>query len=171
MPLRKATLEVVQQTRLLIEKTTEIYNQQSELTSSPIGKHVRHIIDHFLAFRAGVTSGTIDYNLRNRETLLETSHTMALNTLNEFEDWLESTILAQQVITIISEVSVSQCESTSMTSNINRELAYLISHALHHIAYTKLLAISFGLTMPSHLGIAPATASYLRTQQAAACAQ
>ena len=54
-------------------------------------------------------------------------------------------------------------QSEKMTSNIGRELLYLINHSIHHMAYATLLARTHGIELPAGIGLAPGTASYERT--------
>ena len=170
MPLRNATLEVLEQVQQLIRLSERVYSQQHAVAMSPIGTHIRHIIDHLWAFQEGTKTACIDYNSRHRETILENDPLLAEKAVMLFSQWLSEANLDTKSLTVISEISVSQCESTLMKSNINRELAYLINHTLHHIAYAKLLAKTLGIDVPDHLGVAPATASYLRAEKASACA-
>lgn len=170
MPLRDATLEAVQQIKQVITICERIYGKPSELAMSPIGRHIRHVIDHLWAFQEGLKTGCIDYNSRHRDTILEDDPVMALKAIENFEAWLANTQMDNKQLTVISEISVNQCQSTLMKSNVNRELAFLIQHAFHHVAFTKLLAKTHGLELPEHLGVAPATATYLRGQQVSECA-
>ena len=170
MLLRNATCEALDQVLVLIEVSRDHYNQTPVSALSPIGKHVRHIIDHLWAFQKGVDNGCIDYNLRHRDTALERDPELAIAALNAFIQWLQPCVLPRHDITVISEISVSGCEVTEVTSSLERELAYLINHTLHHVAYASLLANNIGITTPEHLGVAPATATYLRSQESVGCA-
>lgn len=171
MPLRNATLEVVQQAEQLISLSKVVYSKPTTVAMSPIGTHMRHIIDHLWAFQEGLQTGCVDYNLRHRDTVLESDSDLAIKAVSRFSEWLNTINLDNKPLTVISEISVSHCESTLMKSNLNRELAYLISHTLHHMAYAKLLAKLHGIEVPDHIGIAPATATYLRGQKVSACAR
>ena len=44
----------------------ERYTQPAVDGGSPIGRHVRHILDHFNALRVGLDNGQINYDLRTR---------------------------------------------------------------------------------------------------------
>ena len=131
---------------------------------------VRHIIDHVWAFQEGINTGVIDYNLRHRDTCLERDPQLALQALDDFVTWLNQAPNNNVELTVITEISVSHCESISTPSNSHRELAYLVNHALHHIAYANVLAKSIGLQPADYLGVAPATATYQREQNKT-CAQ
>ena len=166
MTLHNAIIEALQQVLELIDVAQHRYNETPELALSPIGKHVRHIVDHFWAFQEGITTGQVDYNLRHRETALEQEPQLAINAIEEFNRWLKLQSTDNGELTVISEFSVSQTESITTPSNIHRELVYLINHTLHHAAYAVVLAKGMGLEPPAYIGVAPATASYMRAQQA-----
>lgn len=171
MPLRNATLETLEQVLEIIAVVDADYTTMADVSPSPIGRHVRHIVDHLLAFREGAMSGCIDYNVRRRDSAFESDSNFAADTVKGFMAWLRSASLEEREVTVISEISVSHSETVNITSTINRELAYQINHTLHHIAYIRVLARAIGLDVPEHLGVAPATASYLRSLEKSQCAQ
>jgi uncharacterized damage-inducible protein DinB len=162
MPLRNASLEALQQVLDMVDIAGADYSRQTFADLQPIGTHVRHIIDHYWAFQQGLVSGSIDYNRRHRDTSLETDRQQATEALQMIYQWLQKQDLANRPIIVVCEISVSQKESASIESCVDRELVYLLNHTLHHIAYANLLAKSLGLKTPRHLGVAPATASFLR---------
>lgn len=171
MPLRNSVLEALHQVLELIDLVDDDYSRIPKTALSPIGKHVRHIVDHLWAFQEGMRTGCVDYNVRHRDTALETEPKFAENALHKFIAWFKAESLQRQDITVISEISASHLEQVRIPSSINRELAYLINHTLHHVAYASVLARSMGIAVPQYLGTAPATASYLRAQGKAPCAQ
>ena len=48
-----------------------------------IGGHLRHILDFYQNFLAGIESGRIDYNLRQRDVLIERDPVYAIKRLSE----------------------------------------------------------------------------------------
>ena len=44
-----------------------------------------------------------------------------------------------------------------MESNIGRELAYCVGHAIHHYAIIQLISSHLGVEVPEEFGIAPST--------------
>ena len=171
MPLHKATCEVLEQALELIRSCETHYNHSPDAEASPIGRHIRHIIDHLWAFQHGMKTACIDYNQRHRDISLERDPAQASQALNDFIQWLKGADLPDKEITVISEISAKYVESATLSSNWQRELTYLINHTFHHVAYATLLAKSMGLDTANHLGIAPATASYLRDLEQSQCAQ
>lgn len=165
--LHKATTEALQQVQQLIDACDETqYNQACVHSESGIGKHVRHILDHFLALQAGLTDNLIDYNRRHRESDIENDPEIASALVTTLLKWFDDSAatLKDRAILVESEISISHEENMSFTSTINRELCYLINHTIHHVAYAKLVAKNLGLTLDSSIGIAPSTATYLRQQ-------
>jgi len=50
---------------------TQYSDTQSPYFSASIGKHVRHIIDHYLCFFTGLEVGRINYDKRQRDIKIE----------------------------------------------------------------------------------------------------
>ena len=165
--LHKATTEALQQVQQLIDACDRTqYNQPCIHSESGIGRHVRHILDHFLALQAGLTENLIDYNRRHRDTNIENDPEIASQLVNNLLQWFTHSehALADRNIQVESEISISQEQNMSFESTINRELCYLINHTIHHVAYAKLVAKNLGVSLDSTIGIAPSTATYLRQQ-------
>ena len=69
-------------------------------------------------------------------------------------------------VEVISEVSVSEQRDFAGHSTFGRELVFVSSHAVHHYFTLKLIAKMQDIQIDSGLGLAPATASYQRSQSA-----
>ena len=165
--LRDAITEALQQVQYLIESCDEQrYNLACENSESGVGRHVRHILDHFLALQDGLENNLIDYNKRHRDSSIEDNPAIALALIFKLQNWFiqSEQLLEDRSIEVESEISVSHQENMCFTSTINRELCYLINHTLHHVAYAKLVAKSLDIKIEQTIGIAPSTASYLRQQ-------
>lgn len=166
--LRNATLEALDQvTQLITACDGPLYNEPAPNSQSGVGKHVRHILDHFLALQSGVEHLEIDYNQRHRESAIENTPALALELIHSFEYWLQHAELPAEdaSLRVISEISLSSEQTLSFQSSLARELCYLINHTVHHVAYAKLVAMALGLSLDAKLGVAPSTATYLRQQQ------
>ena len=60
------------------------YNQViTPYFSASIGKHFRHILDHYFCFLVGLKKGHIHYDQRQRDTAVETQRAYTLNKLNK----------------------------------------------------------------------------------------
>jgi len=53
-------------------------------------------------------------------------------------------------------------QSICIDSSLQRELTYLHSHTVHHIAQISLALRVMGIKIDDQMGIAPATLTYLR---------
>ncbi len=130
-----------------------------------IGNHVRHVIDHCIAVKDGISSGRIDYNNRNRGTHIESKSQQALNALNEFAKWVnncEQNCTDKEML-IKSEIDCLQTRNQEFKSSLSRELLYLINHTIHHAAHIGLICKHQEVEIPLHTGMAPCTMSFLRT--------
>jgi uncharacterized damage-inducible protein DinB len=135
-----------------------------------IGKHIRHISDHFLALKHGMNTKLVDYNNRNRGTEIESSCDAALLQIQQLIAWLETSeandnsIDLDQEIKIFSEIDCLKTQNMTFSSNIAREFLYLINHTIHHAAHITIIAKQNGVKIPLNTGMAPCTRTFLRSQ-------
>jgi uncharacterized damage-inducible protein DinB len=136
--------------------------------SSSIGQHLRHVLDHYVNLIDGVTANHINYNIRQRHCALESSPEHASVVCKRLQKWLQNIEPAalSQVVTVESEVSVTQTESVVVQSSLGRELMFVTSHAIHHYALIKIIRHMQAKSVPEHFGVAPATLTYMQTHQA-----
>jgi len=160
--LHSALAEAVVQVIELVDISFNIYHCKTPVASSTIGKHVRHVIDHFHAYQRGIESGCIDYNVRSRCADLEAQPLLATAQLEQFNLWLSGSPRDSFELSLVTEVSTLDRLSVNLQSNSHRELVYLLNHTYHHIALATTLARTLDVSPPERLGVAPATASYLR---------
>jgi uncharacterized damage-inducible protein DinB len=163
--LLQSHIDVLQQAvSLLKEIQTENYQlaMQPHLSGS-IGKHIRHVIDHYLALEQGLVDGLVDYNQRHRNSNIEASPSVALDSLNAIINWLEN-ITSEQLensVTVRSEVSISQTLNIQCHSTLAREILFVSSHAIHHFSLISVARSLQGYEVSQYFGYAPATISYL----------
>ena len=133
---------------------------------SSAGAHVRHIIDHYQAIMLGLENEYVDYDKRQRHSDIETTPNIALAKIVEISQWLISLRAEQlnKLVTLSTEVSISNCQVATVKTTIARELVFAASHAVHHYAMIAQIALLQQQALPQHFGIAPATATYLRSQ-------
>lgn len=161
--------EVLEQSITLLSTLSdnEYSNICEPLFSASIGQHIRHVIDHFDNLLTGITSLTINYNLRSRNSEMETSVQIATAQLKHIQQRLEALTESdiQKQISVISEIDVKQAQSVSMISTVARELQFCSSHAIHHYALIKLIRQIQGGKVDKHFGLAPSTISYQASLQ------
>ena len=159
--LIEENLEALAQLRdLVAELSPEHYRQPfSAQGRHSLGKHVRHIIDHYDALLAGKAAGDVselDYEHRQRDAALEQWPQLAGRRLGEIAERLH----AADGLSPGREVRLvypTGGETLSLTASVGRELAFLTSHTVHHMAIIGLLAEQLGIALPEHFGVHPST--------------
>ena len=136
---------------------------------SSAGEHIRHILDHYLALLESDSSGTIDYNKRNRGNNCETDPECAKSICLNIISWLESidTNSLNSPLTVLTEINIKKTFSVEVESTMARELIFVSSHAIHHFAMIAIISKSQEHSTHFQFGIAPATATHFRDK---ACA-
>src|ERR1051325_9740316 len=88
-PLIEENISVLRQGVALIEQITDaVYaNAKPPMMESGVGGHVRHCIDFYKRFLSSFRTGRINYVLRQRSLLVETSRRLAIS---EIEAIIES---------------------------------------------------------------------------------
>jgi len=162
--LRKALSSCLEQVETILDLIEQGASDRAEVTyrERSLGKHVRHIIDHILAFKASEKSGLLDYDRRNRGSDIEVDWGTAREFLDGVREWLVNAETPSVPLRVKSEIDCQASVSELFESNSDRELLYLINHTIHHIAFMRLLMEQEGYHLPDHIGLAPSTASYLR---------
>ncbi|QOR39793.1 hypothetical protein HNO52_15655 [Billgrantia diversa] len=129
-----------------------------------LGKHVRHILDHYDALLDGAGVGNIDYENRQRDERLEVEPAEAVARVVEISGALPCLhahrSLPLQVRYPVEGASVSLALSTSMA----RELAFLTSHTVHHMALLGFMAEQLGVALPDDFGVHPSTLRFWHKQ-------
>jgi uncharacterized damage-inducible protein DinB len=132
-----------------------------------IGKHVRHIIDHYLALLSA-TSGAgslLDYENRNRDLILESDKNAARDHLSG----IVQTLRHRFGKVFVSELEMrhnSAGQHQIVKTSVERELVFLASHTIHHMAIIGMLAEQAGLQVNPEFGVHPSTLRYLEGQEA-----
>ncbi|MDX5376002.1 MAG: hypothetical protein LPK08_00570 [Halomonas sp.] len=122
-----------------------------------LGKHVRHILDHYDALLVGAEAGSIDYENRRRDERLETEPELAVARVAEICAALPG-LEAHRSATLQLRYPVEGASgSLALTSSLPRELAFLTSHTVHHMALLGMMAESHGVDLPVHFGVHPST--------------
>ncbi|XWN38349.1 MAG: hypothetical protein ROO71_05285 [Balneola sp.] len=130
---------------------------------SGVGRHFRHIIEHYLSLINGYTD-KINYDLRERDIKLETNRKLALSTLRHVIDSVEifesNSELIDKKVEVKSNEGTKEENSPWSVSSIRRELQFLISHTVHHYALIALILKTMDVSVPENFGIAPSTLRY-----------
>ncbi|KAJ2717208.1 hypothetical protein H4R19_000152 [Coemansia spiralis] len=145
------------------------YTQESRaLPGSTIGKHVRHVLDHFALLLAALSSATAEpsqplgpvcYSHRQRDPSVQSTvaggQAGIARTVAAVEAARRRPLPDTAPITI-SDTLPGGAEA-SFLSTVDRELWFCIHHMVHHNAIVASLMYEFGMDPPTEFAYAPST--------------
>jgi uncharacterized damage-inducible protein DinB len=144
---------------LLSEVESDVYTARfATPVSGSIGEHVRHCLDHVSALLAADSASMLSYDRRQRGTAIETDPMEALSQILQLKTGLDAwgTRSLDQPIRVMSMLSETGDTVTSW-STLARELAFVVSHTIHHQAIIGVLLALRGQTVPERFGHSPST--------------
>jgi hypothetical protein len=153
---------------LLTELNDDTYTRKVPLAlSASIGGHYRHCLDHFRSLLDSAMGGDLNYDHRERGTLVESDRFAALNATRELRERYErlDPIFLIRPLAVTCKTSYTTTGSQVSPSTVGREIMYSVAHAVHHYALIGVMAGIMGLKMPAGFGVAPST---LKHQEEAA---
>ena len=140
----------------------------------PVGAHLRHVIEHYEALLLPPSPGIVDYDSRPRDALLERSAAVADCRLRA----LRSGLVARSRVGPMAHSPAPEAAAEdrplqvrgrfgpcgesvfSVPSTLERELAFLASHTVHHFALLRPHLQRCAITLGEHFGKAPATVAH-----------
>jgi uncharacterized damage-inducible protein DinB len=133
------------------------------VVSGSVGGHVRHNLDHVASLLRGLRSGRINYDVRDRATSVERDRLAALDEIRRLERELVGFPWADipWSVELTSLVAPDLPPVTTATSP-GRELAFVVSHTIHHNAIIGIMAKLLGAGLPDGFGYAPSTIVHRR---------
>jgi hypothetical protein len=155
---------------LLTELSDDLYTRKVPVAfNASIGGHYRHCLDHFRSLLDAAASGDLNYDHRERGTLIESDRFAALNAtceLREGYQHLDATLLSRP-LAVTCKTSYATSGSQVSPSTIGREIMYSVAHAVHHYALIGVMGGLMGFTMPAGFGVAPSTLKHQAAAKAA----
>jgi uncharacterized damage-inducible protein DinB len=165
--LIQSVFEILRQGEtLLTEISDEVYTRKVPVAfNASIGGHYRHCLDHFRGLLAAAGAGDLDYDQRERGTLVETDRFAALNATRALIAGYQGLEPAQldRTLAVTCKTSYSTRGSQTAPSTIGREIMYSVAHAVHHYALMGVMAGIMGIALPAGFGVAPSTLKHLAT--------
>ena len=160
-----ALVRLLDELAMVISGLTEARYVQKPVGVMPssVGGHVRHWLDHVAALVASIETGTLNYDHRQRGTPVETERSAALAAIARLAADLRDLMTAQLDQSVEVEILLTADGSPQMFgSTVGRELAYVVSHSVHHNAIIGAMVQTLGGRVPPRFGYAPSTIAHAR---------
>lgn len=125
------------------------------LSGATIGEHTRHVIEFFQCVSNAFEDEEVDYAKRARNRKIETDKDYALGVLQNVTTQLNVPNKAMMLC-----LENNGDSAVSVPSNLYREIAYNIEHAIHHMAIIKIGLMSLNIPVDPNFGVAPSTLQY-----------
>jgi hypothetical protein len=159
--LIRSVIETLRQGEtILAEISDETYTRKVAVAfNASIGGHYRHCLDHFAMLLAAAVAGDLNYDHRERGTLVENDRFAALNATRELRvgfEKLNPNFLARH-LNVTCQTSYSTGGSQVSSSTLGREVMYAVAHAVHHFALIGVMAEIMEVKLPAGFGVAPST--------------
>jgi len=158
-PLR-AVLDQVDDVLAVLDQDQYVQNPVGPFNSS-VGGHIRHCLDHLEALIGGAPGGFIDYDKRQRGTSIEHNRNAAAREVDRLQDALrelEGRPIHEELIVCL--MLSGEGPAIHWQSTLGREIAFVLSHTIHHGAMIAGMVKQLGAEVPEGFGLAPSTIAY-----------
>jgi hypothetical protein len=159
--LIQAVLETLTQGETLLQNIDDdAYVSKVPIAfNASIGGHYRHCLDHFRSLLDSVVDGDLNYDHRERGTLVEQDRLAALKATRELRAGYEEldSVFVMRPLAVTCKTSYGTSESQVSFSTVGREIMYAVAHAVHHYALIGVMGGIMGIEMPVGFGVAPST--------------
>lgn len=138
--------------------TAPEFTRRSMRASGSIGAHVRHCLDHVWALERGIATGELCYDHRERDTVVEREPELAASRLRRAcvrLGGIGDAILERRLM-LVAQLH-GDGRTIRVPTTAGRELAFVISHTIHHSALIALLLEREDREVPERFGLAPTT--------------
>lgn len=129
------------------------------MPGSTIGKHLRHARDHFVLLLDSMSSPqphTLNYDVRSRNTPMESSRQAARDSLTAAINQLEEVVPSAKMDDPIVLHAITPYPQVVQTT-FGRELWFAGLHAIHHWSMVRVIAGELGIELADSFGFAPST--------------
>lgn len=133
--------------------------------NASVGQHYRHVLEHFQSLIRGLRAAEINYDARERNQRLQSDVTYAsiatCDVLRALKKYTNETLASD--CKVINSVGYRASQHSCLDSNVSRELAYCIGHAVHHFAIIRLICHEIDIRVPAEFGVAPSTLRHMNS--------
>lgn len=127
-------------------------------TSGGVGGHVRHCLDHVAALVSARRNGVCEYDRRRRGTDIERCRAAAIAQIVELVEALAGFDAAVLDEPLLVETQIDPSGAMILTrSSVCREVAFVVSHTIHHNALVAQMLTARGVVLDARFGVAPST--------------
>jgi uncharacterized damage-inducible protein DinB len=142
--------------------TFDQYTARDLRSSGSIGAHVRHCLDHVGAFERGIVTGQVCYDHRERDTVVERNPRLGNSRLRRASARLAANHdrVLDRPLVLLAQIA-DDGQSIRVPTTVGRELAFVISHTIHHSALVAVLLERAEQEVPERLGLAPTTPDFV----------
>src|SRR5271156_5139334 len=159
--LIESVIETMRQGEILLaEISDESYTRKVVVAfNASIGGHYRHCLDHFNTLLDAAKSGDLNYDHRERGTLVENDRFAALNATRALREGYQKLdpVFLTRPLAVTCKTSYATGGSQVSPSTVGREIMYSVAHAVHHYALIGVMSGVMGLKLPAGFGVAPST--------------
>ncbi len=161
--LPQATCSILHQMESVISQMhSDDYTKPVDVfNNSTIGQHFRHTLEFFQCLMDGYETGVVSYDKRNHDKDIETDKGLALVFIEMTKEFI---ITCDMLKPLVLEVNynIEEGQDILVDSNMGREVAYNIEHAIHHMAIIKigLQVLCPYVKLPCGFGVALSTLRY-----------
>ncbi|HRI80461.1 MAG TPA: DinB family protein, partial [Cyclobacteriaceae bacterium] len=139
-------MQIVSACTAILHQLTDVVDQLDErdfstpsaaLGNATIGQHLRHTLEFFICLQQGFERGTINYDKREHDEIMETDKFVAIGVLSRIKSFI-NTPHGNPPLKLEVAYRRDTEESVTCDTNYLRELIYNIEHAVHHMAIMKI---------------------------------
>ncbi len=158
--LLQRNLELLREVRGAALRLSGVWAKTPLGAHAPAGPHARHILDHYASLLKGLEAGRVDYHARERDPEVEQCAQKAAEACARMRRAVADAPLRQAKKNLLVRTRMESEDSANgewAETSVERELAFCISHTLHHLAMIRLIGLSAGIDLGADFCKAPST--------------
>lgn len=143
------------------QQAPDFYQQESALLNAvSVGSHIRHLLEHYQNFfKALSVPEPVNYDQRQRCPDCQSSIAVAQKVISDIVHELNA-MPAEDDSLMVSIITNPDITDMASQSSVLREMQFLQSHALHHLAIIGIALRESGIEVNNKIIKAPSTRQY-----------